>query len=161
VPKFDDHIIQAKRNLAFLEIINASAPQHIDWQVTVCFYAALHLVNAHLAKNGQQYRTHIDVKAHISPFGSLPIMAIPKDEYAAYESLFSLSRRARYLVNETEKDATDAAFTKDKHLAKAIRHLECLCSYFSNKYKIEFSKTRLVCPYLVDDGKFSFFLVNK
>jgi hypothetical protein len=62
MPQFADHIKQANSNFLFLKSVNQTSPAHVDWQVTVCFYTALHLVNAHLAKYNQQFRNHTDVK---------------------------------------------------------------------------------------------------
>ena len=135
MPKFEDHIAQSKRNLTFLEIINNNAPAHLDWQVTVCFYTALHLVNAHLAHFGMQYRSHTDVKFHINPENVTSLMRLPEDIYLAYEALFSNSRRSRYLVNQKDNNlkSETMAFTSGKHLGKAIRHLNTICLYFSQQ----------------------------
>jgi hypothetical protein len=62
----EDHLRQATRNLKFLENINQLVTDSMDWQVTACFYTALHLINAHLANFGMQYKTHHDVKMCIS-----------------------------------------------------------------------------------------------
>jgi hypothetical protein len=159
VPQFDDHIKQAKSNLSFLEIINQSAPIHFDWQVTACFYAALHLVNAHLANFGQQYRSHTDVKDVINPYNTTSVMKLTPDAYTAYESLFSLSRRARYLINKKDDNLfTDAPFfTHEKHLAKSIRHLEALCCYFDNLYTLNVPKMTVKCSFLKNKNEFQFF----
>ena len=160
MPQFDDHIKQAKSNFSFLGIINQTAPIHYDWQVTVCFYTALHLVNAHLANYGQQYRNHTDVKNVINPYNTTSVMKLPLGEYSAYESLFSLSRRARYLVNQKDDNlrGDSVFFTYDKHLAKSIRHLEILCIYFSNLYPhLELPKLNIACATLKNKQEFSFF----
>ena len=44
MPQFEDHVKQAQHNLKFLENINAGNYDCVDWQVTTCFYTALHLV---------------------------------------------------------------------------------------------------------------------
>lgn len=163
MPKFQDHITQANKNLAFLEIINHTAPEHHDWQVTTCFYTALHLVNAHLAHFDMQYRSHTDVKYAINPHNSTSIMRLPEDIYVAYESLFSHSRRSRYLINnKDDKLHTDImAFTGSKHLAKVIRHLDTICIYFAQLYNLDIPITSIKCNQITDRGDFTFFKIEK
>ncbi len=133
---FQEHITQANSNISFLQNINTSIDNCIDWQVTVAFYAALHLVNAHISSSGLQYRRHTDVKDVLNPYNKLSLLKLPEDEYTAYVSLQSLSRRARYLVSEKDGNlANNEAFlTYEKHLAKALKHLDVLMQYFTKKY---------------------------
>ena len=144
---FDDHINQAKRNLLFLEKINNQCKEFYDWQVTACFYSSLHLVNAHLTTLNLQYRKHKDVKAVLNPFSMSPAK-LPEEEYTAYISLQSLSRRARYLVNEKDDNlnSSQAFFTHDKHLGRAIRHLDKLATYFTNRYRFTLDALKIDCP---------------
>lgn len=150
---FDDHIAQAKRNLKFFENINQKIEDCTDWQVTVCFYAALHLVNAHLSKFGLQYRRHTDVSHALNPKVPTSLSKLPEDEYIAYVTLQMLSRRSRYLVNEKDKqtNSTNAFFTYEKHLAKAIRHLDKLVAYFQTKYGVEINKMSVICKEVKPD----------
>jgi uncharacterized protein (UPF0332 family) len=162
LPLFKDHIGQAKSNLEFLRVINAQASNHIDWQVTACFYTACHLVNAHLSHHNMQYRSHSTVKNIISPSGNLTNIKLPEDEYAYYESLFSLSRRARYLINDKDGNVNSeiASFTYDKHLAKAVRHLDKITTYFSTLYEFELPKIELKCSQLNPNGIINFKVLN-
>jgi uncharacterized protein (UPF0332 family) len=118
MPEFDDHVLQAKRNLSFLQKINDQIEDCFDWQVTVCYYAALHLINAHTAKFGLQYRKHVDVIDAINPMHRLSPTKLPEDEYVAYIALQSLSRRARYLVNVKDKQlcSEKVQYIYEKHL---------------------------------------------
>jgi len=136
VATFHEHIIQANCNIAFLQSINQTIDNCIDWQVTVAFYTALHLVNAHISSSGLQYRRHADVKDVLNPYNKLSLLKLPEDEYTAYVSLQSLSRRARYLVSEKDGniETTTAFLTYEKHLAKALKHLDALMQYFTAKY---------------------------
>lgn len=145
--QFNDHINQSKRNLEFLEQINSHCKDHFDWQVTVCFYAALHLVNAHLSKFDLQYRKHKDVKDILNPFSRLSLAKLPETEYQSYIKLQSLSRRARYLVNEKDNHLADdiAHLTYDKHLQKSIKHLDILMQYFSTRYDFTLPTIKLHC----------------
>lgn len=62
MPRFNEHIEQARHNILFLEFINKSGNDFCDWQVTTCFYIGVHLINAHLSMFNMQYRKHVDVK---------------------------------------------------------------------------------------------------
>lgn len=145
--QFDDHIQQARKNLAFLSSINQTVPDCLDWQVTVAFYSALHLVNAHLARHGMSYRKHVDVKDALNPEKSLSVTKLPEDIYVSYITLQSLSRRARYLVEEKDSNlrSNQAFYIYDKHLSKAIKHLNKLIVHFSELYKLQFQKYLITC----------------
>ena len=134
--QFDDHANQAERNLQFLEQINGNVKDCVDWQVTVCFYTALHLINAHLANFGLQYRTHNSVKDALNPERQTSVSKLPENEYTAYVGLQMLSRRSRYLVNEKDGQTSSqqAALTNEKHLVKALRNLDKLLMFFVTSY---------------------------
>jgi hypothetical protein len=133
-----------------LQNINHTIDSCIDWQVTVSFYTALHLVNAHIATFALQYRRHTDVKDVLNPYNRASLMKLPEHEYIAYMSLQSLSRRARYLVNEKDGNlVNNAAFlTYEKHLAKALKHLDVLMQYFTNKYSYTLPIITIKCSEL-------------
>ena len=143
--KFDEHIEQAERNLHFLESINGKVQNCFDWQVTVCFYTALHVVNAHLSKYNLQYRKHRDVNFALNFENKTSPAKLPEEEYVSYMALQSLSRRSRYLVNDQHLREDRAFFTYDKHLANAIRHLDLLLIYFSARYETRFPKLSIIC----------------
>jgi len=142
---FDDHISQANRNLEFLSSINLSHNSYWDWQVTVCYYVNVHIVNAHLANVANlHYRTHEDVKNAVNPFNALAIGKIPEDVYLAYAKLEGLSRRSRYLCHESKRE--DGTFlTYDKHFAKAIKLLDSILSYFAAEYSVDFGSPVVDC----------------
>lgn len=142
---FEDHITQAQRNLSFLEKVNNQINDYPDWQVTICFYTALHFVNAHLSTFGLQYRRHNDVKHALNPKVPLSTSKLPEEEYIAYVTLQMLSRRSRYLVNEKEVTSDRAFFTYDKHLAKALIHLDRLIQFFNKKYNLNIDKVSVKC----------------
>lgn len=145
--KFDDHILQAKRNLSFLQSINTTLKDCYDWQVTVSFYAALHLVNAHLSKHNLQYRKHKDVNHALNFSNQLSAARLPEDEYISYTALQSLSRRSRYLVSEKDGNLTsdDAFLTYDKHVSRAFRHLNRLITHFCYVLQVEFDSVEIIC----------------
>jgi hypothetical protein len=145
-----EHINQAINNIRFLQNINHSVNNCIDWQVTVSFYTALHLVNAHISTFNLQYRRHTDVKDVLNPYNLTSVMKLPENEYTAYMSLQSLSRRARYLVNEKDNNlaANTAFLTYEKHLAKALKHLDILMQYFTSKYNYTLPTINVKCTEL-------------
>ena len=148
---FDEHIIQAKNNLRFLEQVNTEVGGNWDWQVTVCFYSALHLVNAHVvAKTGKNYLTHGKVAAIINPYTELSVAKLNEDVYNSYIALSNLSRRSRYLINEKAANRDDGdvqvcCITHSKHFKKAIHHLNIIISYLSKEHKTVFGKTSVSC----------------
>ncbi len=156
MPSFEEHIMQVNRNLNFLTNINNSVNDCFDWQITVCFYSALHTVNAHLSKFDLQYRKHSDVNHAINPFTLSP-GRLPEEIYIAYMSLQSLSRRSRYLVNEKDKNLkSDQAFLIfEKHIAKGFRHLDLLLNYFNVRYKLNMQSGLLKCSEIKRKEDFS------
>lgn len=151
--RFDDHILQAKRNLNFLSAINQSVSEYYDWQVTVCFYAALHIVNAHLAMYNLQYRKHKDVNFALNFASQTSPARLPEEEYLAYTALQSLSRRSRYLVNEKDGKigSTTPFLTYEIHLARALRHLNKLIHHFDTHYKIGIDPITIRCSEIKQD----------
>jgi hypothetical protein len=150
VPQFSDHIDQAKRNLTFLQFINYADAQHIDWQVTVCYYVAVHLINAHLSLHNMQFRKHVDVKYAINPKSAESIRigtALNESVYLAYIKLQSLSRRSRYLVNEKDENlhSSNVFLTHNVHYARALRHLNCLIDYFNTVQKTDIKPIKIFC----------------
>lgn len=150
MPQFSDHIDQAKRNLQFLQFINQGATDHVDWKVTVCYYVAVHLINAHLSLYDMQFRKHVDVKDAINPRNPTSIKngtALKDKEYLAYTKLQSLSRRSRYLVNEKDGhlESDNVFLTHSVHYARALRHLNCLIEYFNTEHKTNIKPIIIVC----------------
>jgi len=147
VALFDEHVAQAKSNLRFLETVNQVIENYCDWQVTICFYTAVHLVNAHLTKHSLHYRQHKDVNYALNPEVAVSVSKLPIQEYEAYIGLQRLSRRSRYLVNEKGSNISSSQgfLTYDKHLARAIRNLDKLLAYFSSKYDLDIGSISFKC----------------
>ena len=143
---FQAHINQAKRNLSVLHQVNQNTANNSwDWQVTIAYYVAVHLMNAHIAKKGNlHYKTHEKVK--IALFDERSTCKIPDDIYTAYVKLENLSRRARYLCHEDRKgDNEHAFFTYDKHLKKALVQLNGLMLFFEKEHHVQFDKIDIDC----------------
>lgn len=139
------HVKQAKKNLATLSETSQKIKDSWDWQVTMSYYAAVHLMNGHLAaKVNLHYKTHKDVK--IALFDERLSCKLPDDIYYAYVSLENLSRRSRYLCHEdSQMDNTHEFKTFDRHLKKALYNLDIILKYFSAEYKLSFEKLPIDC----------------
>lgn len=148
---FTEHIVHSESNLDFLSKVNSSINDRWDWQVTVCFYSALHLMNAHIvAKTNKNYLSHSQVAAVINPYNQLSIAKLDEETYLSYNKLFQLSRRSRYLLSENFQkkkiaDIQPASITYDKHFKKAIHHLDKVITYVSKNYNVAFKKTKVNC----------------
>lgn len=147
---FSEHIQQAKDNLQFLSNISTTIDNCWDWQVTACFYSALHLINAHLVKKTKaNYLTHNKVNEVINPFNQLSIAKLDEDTYLSYQKLLHLSRRSRYLLGDNEKSNAasikKACKTHSVHLKRSIHHLEKIIEFVNQTYKEEFPAVEIKC----------------
>lgn len=146
---FNEHIKQSQKNLLFLSNISLSIDNCWDWQVTVCFYSALHLINAHVAQVADiNYLSHKDVDVAINPYNKLSLSKLSEDVYTSYISLFNLSRRSRYLLNENGKTGDPiqiACTTHSIHLKKAVYHLNVILNFVQETYKENFQKADIKC----------------
>ncbi len=136
---FNEHLNQAQSNLSFLREINSLSNHYWDWQVTTCFYVAVHLINAYIAdKSNMHYRSHEDVAQAINPYNQLSPLKVTDEVYVSYCKLQNLSRRARYLINDNMKNReTNGHFTSDKHFIKALKSLDRILDFFIKKYPSE------------------------
>jgi hypothetical protein len=151
---FEDHINQAKKNLIFLSEVNSKINSQWDWQVTICFYVAVHLVNTHVAStSNNHYRSHEQVNNVLSPYNSLSISRLPEPIYLAYIKLQNLSRRSRYLCSDRPSEHDNKVFhTSEKYFAKALRELNTIITYFDKHYSLGMSKVNINCPRVKDDN---------
>lgn len=143
---FQAHIQQANRNLSVLSGINKHIKDSWDWQVTCCYYVAVHLMNAHIAKTvNLHYKTHVEVKKAI--YNDLWPCKVSDDVYTSFASLENLSRRSRYLCNDllNKNDDNLAYLTFDVHLKKALNKLDKIISYFSTLHNIKFENIDIDC----------------
>ena len=144
---FSEHIRQAKSNLTFLSNVHTLIPNTWDWQVTVSFYSAVHLMNARIAQlANHHYRSHEKVNDALSPFKSLST-SLPEDEFTAYMILQNLSRRARYLCHHQGTQGGDRAhFTDINHFIRAIKQLDTLMQYMKTHHQVDFDVNNINCP---------------
>lgn len=140
MPSSESHNIQALNNINFLKSICLTYPdKHFDWKITVCFYAALHIVNSFLAKTiDAHYKTHSSTEEALNPFTLNPYKPT-KEVYLAYKKLHNLSRRARYLINEKPEFRSDDAppcWSSEKFYSRAKTNLSIIVVFFSDKIGI-------------------------
>ncbi len=161
--QFDEHFQRACSDIKFLEQINESTPDRIDWQITVAYYVAVHLVNAHIAKFSLHYQSHNEIRSAINPHRSIPVAAVSPEAYDDFELLTMLSRRARYLHSEKDpKLAPEVAYyVYDKHFRRALLFLDTILVYFQATYGVEIPKIKLCCPDKRGSDTFSHFKVEK
>ncbi|MCL4482116.1 MAG: hypothetical protein M1445_05795 [Bacteroidetes bacterium] len=144
---FADHISQSRKNLSFLQDISNLSVQYWDWDVTVCYYVAVHLVNSHIASvSDLHYRKHEEVSNALNPYINLSLTKVTETVYLAYTQLQNLSRRSRYLISENMGNrSADANITYDKHFKRALVHLETLLTFVESTYGQEFEKISVRC----------------
>lgn len=139
----EEHVTQAKKNLHTLQAVSLTVPDSWDWQVTIAYYVAVHLMNSHLAAvSDLHYRTHEAVKNAL--YNPLSPCKIPDEVYTSYVKLERLSRRARYLCHE-DSNSTDRHFTYDKHLKKALLRLDVIINYFNEIYQCNIEPIEIDC----------------
>ena len=161
---FQEHINQSNNNLDYLSKINSSINDRWDWQVTVSFYCALHLINAHIVqKTTKNYLSHSQVSHAINPFNPLSVSKVDEETYLSYTKLFQLSRRARYLLNEnfdntSAVDIQPACVTYSKHFKKTVHHLNKIMDFMTTHHGTSFVKRSLKCIDL-NNQTFTYFTI--
>lgn len=58
MPKQAAHLKQAQQNRALITRLDPATTPHLDWVVTITFYAALHLIEAWFATKGLHFVSH-------------------------------------------------------------------------------------------------------
>lgn len=153
---FSAHLLQAKTNLQFLQNVNSNISDCWDWQVTTCFYSALHLISAHIVdKTGKNYLSHSQVSNLINFEEQLSVAKVDEQTYISYKKLQLLSRRSRYLIALSEQSKgvsiQPVCLTYDRHFKKAIYHLDKVMDYVSSNYNVSFDVIDLKCVELKKD----------
>lgn len=145
---YSEHIFQARKNLKFLIESNKKISDCLDWQVTVSYYIAVHLINAYLADIADlHYRSHSQVADALNPFHSVSPTKVEESVYLAYRKLQNLSRRSRYMISDNEGNRETRAFiTVDKHFKRSLCSLDVLLKFISTRYKEKFELVEINCP---------------
>jgi hypothetical protein len=96
MPTVREHLAQCEHNQASLDHL-LHADQFPDWVVTVCFYKAVHLIDAFLAANPgplshpNKHEARGQALSKAQKAGTLP-----RSVWIHYQSLWDLSLKARY-----------------------------------------------------------------
>jgi hypothetical protein len=112
-PSVSQHRQQAELNAAFLETISPTA--FPGWAIVVCFYSALHWVDAVLAAEGLDPQAHHDRALELVRFGRRHNVST-LDLRAHYRELQEMSLEARYTC--TPNTPEDLALARDEDLAR-------------------------------------------
>ena len=113
MPTVHEHLAQCEHNQAFLDQL-PYADQFPDWVVTVCFYKAVHLIDAFLAAN-LGVPSHPD--QHSERFQRLREAQragiLPAPVFNHYQSLYDLSIAARYQCAKLSAENVQGAEEND------------------------------------------------
>lgn len=140
----NQHITQAKRNLLFLSNVNKYCNSYWDWQITISFYVAVHLVNAHIfSKIGKHFEDHSKIMQHIDCYSNLP-SRLPENILVSFRTIRELSRKSRYLKGISDNSYV-ALYVAETDLARALLNLDSIMKFYSKEYNIEFKEIKLDC----------------
>lgn len=133
---FDRHIQRVRENMEFLTQIRTLQLRNWDWEVTVCYYVAVHLVNAHLATRNLHPTTHDETKKYINPQGVFNNQRLPEKVYEEFMFLTNQSRVSRYMHNPGNKDPSESTVINEKRLKLALESTNILIAYFNRLYAL-------------------------
>jgi hypothetical protein len=140
------HLEKAIHNLKVLQHLEIHNSPYRDWQVTVCFYVALHLTRLHLwDKIGQGYESHQTAEHALEPTNLLSLARMEPKPFADYMKLSMLSRKARYLF-----DGGVPCSINEKSYCDSLRFLDSVMRYFAGKHGLELPVTPVKCPKLLE-----------
>jgi hypothetical protein len=92
MPSFQEHLKKADGNAAFARSLSLTKQANIDWALIALFYAALHYVEAYLAKQTIHLRSHETRDKTVARDAQL------KKTYKQYAHLKYFGFNARYEV---------------------------------------------------------------
>jgi hypothetical protein len=123
---------QAGHNLNFHSHIDSNFEKKFcDWQITVLFYVALHLLKALAASRSVNIgETHYDIENSVNPDRGNPVMRISRGAWREYKSLFNYSRTARY---EGITDFETFQLLKEKDHDFCLIHLDNFRKYIESQ----------------------------
>jgi hypothetical protein len=133
---FNRHLLRVQENVEFLKQIRTLQPRNWDWEVTVCYYVAVHLVNAHLAKSNLHPITHDETKKIINPQGVFDNQRLPEKVYEEFMFLTNQSRVSRYMYHPRHKDPLQASVINKNKLKLSEESTNILIAYFNGLYAL-------------------------
>ncbi len=144
MPKPSLHSIykdQAEKNLRILEDVSREIRSCTEWQITIAFYAALHLVKSHLAHCGFDCGDHTQLFGYLSGEDEKST-AIEPTLFDHYQALYKMSRRARYLFpkggNPAPNSSNTAPIFTDQDLFVALGYLSEVMAFYAKNYEVKF-----------------------
>ena len=116
MPKISEHKKKYLENKDIAEnVLDISKEGHRNWIATICIYAALHVIDMQLAKDGIHSKTHIEREEQIAKSSRIS----PKVTME-YKHLRTMSRLARY-------DAESIGPTIANQLIRFLHNIETEC----------------------------------
>ena len=94
MPSHEDHVEQARRNLALLTLLQEQAT-HPEWVVAIGFYVLVHFVEAVLADHDLHSTSHGEREARFAR-----LSRVRPDEYGWASEVIQHIQRIRTLANE-------------------------------------------------------------
>lgn len=92
MPKSAEHKSKYDENKYIIDtVLNEKNRRHSDWVATVCFYAALHLVEMQLAFEGIHSKNHIERETNMQQSKKIPDYVLSR-----YKHMYTTSILARY-----------------------------------------------------------------
>lgn len=92
MPSSSEHLKKYEINKEVLEnALDKKNSNHFDWITTVCFYAALHIIEAQFAKQSIDNRTHVEREDNMRNSDVFSRKATDR-----YKQLSTYSKTARY-----------------------------------------------------------------
>ncbi len=101
-----EHLAKAQQNELFASELGLSSGVHIDWTITILFYAAVHYVQAYFATRGKTFHMH---RSRDSALGRDPNIS---GIYQDYRELEHFSRQARYELPSGRLTELDVSYMK-------------------------------------------------
>ena len=101
-----EHLAKAQQNELFASKLGLSSGVHIDWTITILFYAAVHYVQAYFAARGKTFHMH---RTRDSAVGRDPNIS---GTYQDYRELEHFSRQARYELPSGQLREQDVSYMK-------------------------------------------------
>ncbi len=127
---FSDHVSQAKKNIEVLKGLNKDSQFEHEWQITVAYYVALHLLHAFIADKSDLHPTnHNYLKGMIEPGTTFSNTELEDNVYSSYAHLEILSRKSRYLC-VGKANPEKAVYATNKDFQRSIQYLDKVICFF-------------------------------
>lgn len=127
------HEQQAKHNYSLLTQLQSSSTYR-DWQITVAFYTALHIIDCELEKKSPNWKGKFLQEGIESGWYGARNLAVSKmfsDIFNNYRMLMEKSRIMRYLEREAANKKAIDAITEDAAKNLIDKHLGAILKKFN------------------------------